>query len=137
VYSCPDFFRLPNSDTYLFGVLGGDLWLGNYSLGKDGTPTFTEMGSNDEHQDLTPRSSPTSGQGGNENASENASVVSSSPPWSSNCSNPNGAPCFGFDRPGEDLREFFPYNGTWQHCAQLCDAEPECMVRVHVLTLTA
>ena len=126
VYSCPDFFRLPNSDAYVFGVLGGDLWLGNYSLGEDGNPTFVEVGSNDVHEELTP----TAGRGGD----GGASAVSNNPPWSTNCSNPNGAPCFGFDRPGDDLHEFFPYNGTWQHCSQLCDEEPKCMVSIRLLT---
>lgn len=44
VYSCPDFFRLPSSDTFVFGSLDGDYFLGNYtpvaaSAGKG--PTFT------------------------------------------------------------------------------------------------
>jgi hypothetical protein len=31
VYSCPDFFRLPNSDVFVFGSLDGNYFLGNYT----------------------------------------------------------------------------------------------------------
>ena len=40
VYSCPDFFRLPSSDTYVFGSLDGKFWLGKYGHDSKGAPEF-------------------------------------------------------------------------------------------------
>ena len=42
VYSCPDMFVLPNSDTYVFASLSGSYWLGKYDSVAKGaaSPTF-------------------------------------------------------------------------------------------------
>lgn len=40
IYSCPDFFRLPGSDTYVFGSLDAKYWLGKYGHDAKGLPEF-------------------------------------------------------------------------------------------------
>eukprot|EP01052_Picozoa_sp_SAG31_P032141 SAG31_NODE_3491_length_4203_cov_2.510478_3_plen_603_part_00 len=40
IYSCPDFFRLPVSSSYVFGSLDGNYWIGSYTHDKHGTPHF-------------------------------------------------------------------------------------------------
>ena len=40
IYSCPDFYRLPSSDTYVFGSLDGAYWLGKYEHDSKGAPDF-------------------------------------------------------------------------------------------------
>jgi hypothetical protein len=40
IYSCPDFFRLPGSDSYVFGSLDAKYWVGTYGHDAKGMPQF-------------------------------------------------------------------------------------------------
>lgn len=40
IYSCPDFFRLPGSDVFVFGSLDGNYWVGQYGHDVNGLPEF-------------------------------------------------------------------------------------------------
>ena len=84
VYSCPDFFRLPGSDTFVFGSLDGDYFLGSYSSvasNASTTPTFTPHNSD---------SSPS--------RSFNGLGIWKTGGWCQQCDEPNVPPGFLGDR---------------------------------------